>query len=103
MQSMGYDFSAEKVSKKWHNIMITYHKNISKKNLTGHVNWEFFEEIDHIYKHKRLSSEYEEIPALKQLPEVSFTPYPLTKRKMPEMEPNNYYDDSNPSSSGASG
>lgn len=111
MQSMGYDFSAEKVSKKWHNIMITYHKNVSKKNLTGHVNWEFFDEIDTIYKHKRPpSTEYDELSALKQLPEVSFTPFPTAaaaagKRKsMPKMDPLNYYDDSNPSSSsGGSG
>lgn len=52
MRSSGYDFSPEKVSKKWHNIMITYNKNAEKKN--GPVNWEFFEDIDTIYKHRRV-------------------------------------------------
>lgn len=52
MRASGYDFSPEKVSKKWHNIMITYNKNAEKKN--GPVNWEFFEDIDIIYKHRRI-------------------------------------------------
>lgn len=52
MRASGYDFSPEKVSKKWHNIMITYNKNAEKKN--GPVNWEFFEDIDIIYKHRRV-------------------------------------------------
>lgn len=54
MREMGYDFTAEKVSKKWHNIMITYNKNIGKKIQAGAVNWEFFEDIDIIYKNKRV-------------------------------------------------
>lgn len=52
MRASGYDFSPEKVSKKWHNIMITYNKNAEKKN--GPVNWEFFEDIDTIYRHRRV-------------------------------------------------
>lgn len=52
MRTSGYDFSPEKVSKKWHNIMITYNKNAEKKN--GPVNWEFFDDIDTIYKHRRV-------------------------------------------------
>lgn len=56
MQSMGYNYSAEKISKKWHNIMITYNKNVQKKNQTGYVNWEFFDEIDVYFKHKREQS-----------------------------------------------
>lgn len=53
MREMGYDFTAEKVSKKWHNIMITYNKNIRKKIETGIVNWGFFEDIDMYLKMKR--------------------------------------------------
>lgn len=53
MREAGYDFSPEKVSKKWHNIMITYNKNAEKKN--GFVNWEFFDDIDAIYKTKNVN------------------------------------------------
>lgn len=70
MRDMGYDFTPEKVSKKWHNIMITYNKNIGKKVQSGNVNWEFFEDIDRYFKEKRLQSyddtssyKYEDIPS----------------------------------------
>lgn len=56
----GITCSMEKISKKWHNIMITYQKNVAKKDRTGHVNWEFFDEIDVIFNgQQRQHSPYE--------------------------------------------
>lgn len=57
MRSLGYDFTPEKVSKKWHNILITYNKNLSKKQHSQQVNWEFFDEIDAVFKNRRLEIE----------------------------------------------
>ncbi|XP_061389881.1 uncharacterized protein LOC133325072 [Musca vetustissima] len=45
LQKMGFRYSAGKVQKKWHNILITYNKNLSKKFTSGYVHWEFFEEM----------------------------------------------------------
>ncbi|XP_075166945.1 uncharacterized protein LOC142239064 [Haematobia irritans] len=45
LQKMGFRYSAGKVQKKWHNILITYNKNLSKKFKSGYVHWEFFEEM----------------------------------------------------------
>lgn len=45
LQKMGFRYSAGKVQKKWHNILITYNKNLSKKYTSGYVHWEFFEEM----------------------------------------------------------
>lgn len=61
MREHGYDLSAERVSKKWHNIMITYNKNLAKKY--GTVNWEFFEDIDVIYRNKKLQEADDEADA----------------------------------------
>lgn len=33
------------MQKKWHNILITYNKNLNKKYVSGYVHWEFFEEM----------------------------------------------------------
>lgn len=51
MSEAGYDFSTEKVSKKWHNITITYHKNLEKKH--GSINWEFFDDMHVIMKNRK--------------------------------------------------
>lgn len=51
MREAGYDFSTEKVSKKWHNITITYHKNLEKKH--GTINWEFFDDMHVIMKNRK--------------------------------------------------
>lgn len=61
MRELGYDFSVEKVSKKWHNIMITYNKNTIKKMRTGSVNWDFYDDIDIYYKDKRTQMVYDEL------------------------------------------
>lgn len=45
LQKMGFRYSAGKVQKKWHNILITYNKNLNKKFTSGYVHWEFFEEM----------------------------------------------------------
>lgn len=45
LQKLGFRYSAAKVQKKWHNILITYNKNLNKKYLSGYVHWEFFEEM----------------------------------------------------------
>lgn len=45
LQKLGFRYSAAKVQKKWHNILITYNKNLSKKFHSGYVHWEFFEEM----------------------------------------------------------
>lgn len=50
MRENGYDLSADKVSKKWHNIMITYSKNKAKKH--GNINWEFFDDIEDVLHNK---------------------------------------------------
>lgn len=84
MRSYGYDFTAEKVSKKWHNIMITYNKNIRKKETTGIVNWEFFEDIDVYYKTKRIigtDEDYDVYPYEEQQLTPSVTLVPTSKRK----------------------
>lgn len=61
MRDLGYDFSVEKVSKKWHNIMITYNKNTLKKMKTGSVNWDFYDDIDVYYKDKRTQMIYDDM------------------------------------------
>lgn len=63
MRELGYDFSVEKVSKKWHNIMITYNKNTLKKLRTGTVNWDFYDDIDVYYKDKRTQMVYDDMYA----------------------------------------
>ncbi|EDW02317.1 putative uncharacterized protein DDB_G0294196 [Drosophila grimshawi] len=45
LQRLGFRYSAAKVQKKWHNILITYNKNLNKKYVSGYVHWEFFEEM----------------------------------------------------------
>ncbi|XP_055921199.1 uncharacterized protein LOC129952575 [Eupeodes corollae] len=45
LQKLGFRYNAAKVQKKWHNILITYNKNLNKKFLAGYVHWEFFEEM----------------------------------------------------------
>ncbi|XP_017837653.1 probable basic-leucine zipper transcription factor Q [Drosophila busckii] len=45
LQRLGFRYSAAKVQKKWHNILITYNKNLNKKYISGYVHWEFFEEM----------------------------------------------------------
>lgn len=55
MREAGYDFTPEKVSKKWHNITITYQKNTEKD--PSSVNWEFFDDMHAIFRNKKLSEE----------------------------------------------
>lgn len=60
MAQHGYDFGVEKVSKKWHNIMMTYNKNVKKKRDHGRVNWEYFQDLE-VYYHGRNGYETPEI------------------------------------------
>lgn len=55
MRRAGYDFTPEKVSKKWHNITITYQKNTDRE--PGSINWEFFEDMHAIFRNKKMSEE----------------------------------------------
>ncbi|CAD7013525.1 unnamed protein product [Ceratitis capitata] len=53
LQKLGFRYSAAKVQKKWHNILITYSKNLPKKQTSGYVHWEFFEEMHKYLKDKK--------------------------------------------------
>lgn len=68
MREAGYDFSPEKVSKKWHNITITYQKNTERE--PGTVNWEFFDDMHAIFRNKKMpddnSMDYMEPESTKQ-------------------------------------
>lgn len=55
MREGGYDFTSEKVSKKWHNITMTYQKNIEKN--PSSVNWEFFDDMHAIFRNKKMPEE----------------------------------------------
>lgn len=55
MRESGYDFTPEKVSKKWHNITITYHKNTEKD--PDSVNWEFFNDMHSVFKNQKLNED----------------------------------------------
>lgn len=55
MREAGYDFTPEKVSKKWHNITITYQKNAERD--PGSINWEFFDDMHAIFRNKKISDE----------------------------------------------
>lgn len=79
MRELGYDFSVEKVSKKWHNIMITYNKNTLKKLRTGSVNWDFYDDIDVYYKDKRTQMIYDDMylnDSKIAMPEVAYQQSP---------------------------
>ncbi|XP_036330436.1 uncharacterized protein LOC118742459 isoform X2 [Rhagoletis pomonella] len=54
LQKLGFRYSAAKVQKKWHNILITYSKNLPKKITSGYVHWEFFEEMHKYLKDKKV-------------------------------------------------
>ncbi|XP_053965442.1 uncharacterized protein LOC128867889 [Anastrepha ludens] len=54
LQKLGFRYSAAKVQKKWHNILITYSKNLPKKKTSGYVHWEFFEEMHKYLKDKKV-------------------------------------------------
>ncbi|XP_065367948.1 uncharacterized protein LOC135960559 isoform X2 [Calliphora vicina] len=66
LQKMGFRYSAAKVQKKWHNILITYNKNLCKKYTSGYVHWEFFEEMFKYLQGKRAN--FDLPPAKKQPP-----------------------------------
>lgn len=51
MQRAGYDFTVEKVSKKWYNMTITYHINSERPN--SRINWEFYDEMDAFFQTKK--------------------------------------------------
>lgn len=55
MREAGFEFTAEKVSKKWHNITITYQKNTEKDPAS--VNWEFFNDMHALFQHKKIQEE----------------------------------------------
>ena len=61
LQKMGFRYSAAKVQKKWHNILITYNKNLCKKYTSGYVHWEFFEEMFKYLQGKRANFEVSKI------------------------------------------
>ncbi|XP_016986101.1 uncharacterized protein LOC108049435 [Drosophila rhopaloa] len=73
LQRLGFRYSAAKVQKKWHNILITYNKNLSKKYVSGYVHWEFFEEMFKYLQGKKADFDL-------QLPQQSLTvaPAPTT-------------------------
>lgn len=52
MREFGYDFTPEKISKKWHNITITYQKNTEKDPDTVH--WEFFNDMHSVFHNQKL-------------------------------------------------
>ncbi|XP_067634305.1 uncharacterized protein [Eurosta solidaginis] len=56
LHKMGYRHSAAKVQKKWHNILITYTKNLPKKNSSNYVHWEFFEDMHKYLKDRTFES-----------------------------------------------
>lgn len=58
MRNAGYDFTVEKVSKKWHNMTITYQKNCDRRS--GRINWEFYEEMDVFYRTKKTQDKPDE-------------------------------------------
>lgn len=55
MREAGYDFTPEKVSKKWHNITLTYHKNNEKKH--GTINWEFYDDMHILFQNKQVQND----------------------------------------------
>lgn len=55
MREAGYDFTPDKVSKKWHNITTTYQKNTEKD--ANSVNWEFFDDMHALFRHKKVPEE----------------------------------------------
>lgn len=59
MAEAGYDFGMEKVSKKWHNILTTYNKNLQKKQIRGYVNWEYFDDMTAYVKTRNESYQLE--------------------------------------------
>ncbi|XP_055385352.1 uncharacterized protein LOC129614648 [Condylostylus longicornis] len=61
LHKMGFRYSAAKVQKKWHNILITYNKNIAKKEETGTVAWEFFEDM-YLYLKGKKAKTFEYFP-----------------------------------------
>ncbi|KAI8118141.1 hypothetical protein FF38_02645 [Lucilia cuprina] len=65
LQKMGFRYSAAKVQKKWHNILITYNKNLCKKYTSGYVHWEFFEEMFKYLQGKRAHFDF---PPIKKQP-----------------------------------
>lgn len=58
MAEAGYDFGIEKVSKKWHNILTTYNKNLQKMKEKGHVNWEYFDDMAAYVKTREAAAEF---------------------------------------------
>ncbi|XP_017474598.1 PREDICTED: basic-leucine zipper transcription factor A-like [Rhagoletis zephyria] len=54
LQNLGFHYSEAKVQKKWHNIIITYSKNLPKKITSGCVQWEFFEDMHKYLKDKKV-------------------------------------------------
>lgn len=83
MRSLGYDFTPEKVSKKWHNILITYNKNLSKKQHSLQVNWEFFDDIDAVFKNRR--AEIESTSSYQEDSSPVTVPPPSKRRATAEM------------------
>lgn len=67
MRESGYDFTPEKVSKKWHNITITYQKNTEKDR--DSVNWEFFNDMHSVFQNRKMqednSNDYGDIEPIK--------------------------------------
>ncbi|CAD7077808.1 unnamed protein product [Hermetia illucens] len=66
LQKLGYMYSAAKVQKKWHNILITYNKNINKKYQSGYVHWEFFEEMFKYLQGKKAQYDQPATPPIQQ-------------------------------------
>ncbi|KAH8297093.1 hypothetical protein KR044_004848, partial [Drosophila immigrans] len=81
LQRLGFRYSAAKVQKKWHNILITYNKNLNKKYVSGYVHWEFFEEMFKYLQGKKADFDM-------QLPTATATATPQTQTQtQPQPQP----------------
>ncbi|XP_041449245.1 putative mediator of RNA polymerase II transcription subunit 26 isoform X2 [Drosophila obscura] len=69
LQRLGFRYSAAKVQKKWHNILITYNKNLTKKYVSGYVHWEFFEEMFKYLQGKKADMSQQSNPAPQPQPQ----------------------------------
>lgn len=76
LQKMGFRYSAAKVQKKWHNILITYNKNLSKKYVSGYVHWEFFEEMFKYLQGKKADFEVPQQNVKKEQQQKPLQPQP---------------------------
>lgn len=103
LQRLGFRYSAAKVQKKWHNILITYNKNLNKKYVSGYVHWEFFEEMFKYLQGKKADFDLQLQPTTtttatvtqpQQQQQPQLQPQqqqlPIQQQQQPQLEPNQY-------------